>query len=151
MISDLFFRQATPDDAAACIAIRSQTRENAFTAAELLQHGITPEAIATQIADRTICGYVCTRATDIVGYCFGALSTGEIIVLAVLPAYEHKGLGRSLLEMVLDDIRRTGADRAFLGCTTNPHARAFGFYRHLGWVSTGQYDAMGDEILELPL
>jgi ribosomal protein S18 acetylase RimI-like enzyme len=147
----ILYRPATPADAAACIAIRSQTRENAFTAKELQHHGITPETLGAQIADSTICGYLCVDDTKIVGYCFGAYATAEIIVLALLPDYENKGLGKTLLDMVLDELRRTGALHASLGCTTDPTARAYGFYRHLGWTSTGQYDEMGDEILTLEL
>lgn len=41
-----------------------------------------------------------------------------------------------------------GHRRLFLGCSADPKVRSYGFYRNLGWVSTGQPDAHGDEMLE---
>jgi ribosomal protein S18 acetylase RimI-like enzyme len=84
----------------------------------------------------------------IVGYCFGAKETGEIGVLAVLPAFENRGVGRALLNRMAQDFRNLGFDRLFLGCSPNTQARSHGFYRHLGWRPTGTLDAAQDEILE---
>lgn len=42
-----------------------------------------------------------------------------------------------------------GHTRLFLGCSPDPESRSYGFYRHLGWRSTGTYDQYGDEILEM--
>lgn len=147
----VLYRKAVAEDAAECIAVRSQTRENAFTLEELHNYGVTPETIGSQISNSTICGYVCLNENQIVGYCFGAYATAEIIVLALLPDYENNGIGKTLLNMVLDEFRRSGAVQAFLGCSTDPTVRAYGFYRHLGWLGTGEHDDMGDEILVLAL
>jgi hypothetical protein len=43
---------------------------------------------------------------------------------------------------------RQGHRRLFLGCSADPDSRSFGFYRHLGWHSTGTLDANDDEVLE---
>lgn len=141
------YRQAVPQDAAACIDIRSQTRENAFSKEELESYGVTPASIGQQIAEDVYRGYVCMADDVIVGYCFGELETAEIIVLALLPAYEGRGIGKHLLQMVLDDFVTHGHIGAYLGCSRDPSVRAYGFYRHLGWRSTGTFDAMNDEVL----
>ena len=72
------------------------------------------------------------------------------MVLALLPEYENRGLGRQLLGTVVQQLRDNGHRRLFLGCSPNPSRRSFGFYRHLGWRSTGTSDRFGDEVLELP-
>ena len=46
-------------------------------------------------------------------------------------------------------LRRSGGARLFVGCSADPNVRSYGFYRRLGWRSTGQIDKLGDEVLEL--
>ena len=94
-------------------------------------------------------GHVCLDGETIVGYCFGDKASGEVVVLALLPAYEGRGIGRRLLGLVVDHLAALGHQRLFLGCAADPATRSHGFYRHLGWVSTGAFDGAGDEILEL--
>jgi GNAT superfamily N-acetyltransferase len=142
------YRAATPDDAPACVALRGRTRENAFSEAQLRALGITVDSWRAGIRDGSLPGQVCCVGGRIVGYCFGARDRGEIVVLALLPKYEGRGIGRVLLERVVEALRARGFERLFLGCTTDPAARSYGFYRHLGWVSTGRLDEAGDEILE---
>jgi GNAT superfamily N-acetyltransferase len=69
-------------------------------------------------------------------------------VLALLPAHEGQGVGRQLLARVVDRLLAAGHGRLFLGCSADPASRSHGFYRHLGWRSTGSVDAHGDEVLE---
>lgn len=69
-------------------------------------------------------------------------------MLAVAPAFEYQGIGRALLERVVNDLWQAGPRRLFLGCSKDPATRSYGFYRHLGWRSTGAFDAAGDEVLE---
>ena len=90
-----------------------------------------------------------SREDKLVGYCFGARLTGEVVVLALLPEAECMGLGRRLLALVVQDLRSAGHSRLFLGCSPDPAGRSYGFYRHLGWRSTATFDRAGDEILEL--
>lgn len=48
----------------------------------------------------------------------------------------------------IDHFKNLGFDRLFLGCSSDPQTRSYGFYRHLGWKSTGTIDQHQDEILE---
>lgn len=70
-------------------------------------------------------------------------------MLALLPTHEGLGLGRQLLTMTVDRLKMLGHSRLLLGCSEDPSHRSYGFYRRLGWVSTGRRDGFGDEILEL--
>jgi ribosomal protein S18 acetylase RimI-like enzyme len=131
--------------------LRGMTRENAISVARLASLGITEKSWAKSVGAAHNIGYVCTDSNRIVGYCFGDRHTGEIVVLALLPDYECRGIGKTLLSHVVADLRSYGFERVFLGCSKNPDHRSYGFYRYLGWRSTGTLDSHGDEVLELLL
>lgn len=88
------------------------------------------------------------RTARLSGFCFGVRESGEVAVLALLPTFENQGIGRSLLNRVAEELKTFGFNRLFLGCSPDPSTRSYGFYRHLGWRSTGTLDAAGDEVLE---
>lgn len=140
---------ARAEDVAAFIALRGQTRENAVSASRLASAGITAGAWSADIRSGLLVGFTAATPDGIVGYCFGNTATGEVVVLALLPEAEGQGLGRALLRHVVLALRRRGHRRLFLGCSSDPGVRSYGFYRHLGWRSTGAFDAHDDEILEL--
>ncbi|WP_175855996.1 GNAT family N-acetyltransferase [Burkholderia cepacia] len=148
-MTELTWREAVPDDAAACIELRGKTRENAFTDAQLRDLGITVESWGDGIRDGLVSGRVCCANGRMVGYCFGDTGSGEIVVLAILPEYEGAGIGKRLLLQVIDTFAANGFTSLFLGCSTDPASRSYGFYRHLGWMPTGTLDEAGDEILTL--
>jgi ribosomal protein S18 acetylase RimI-like enzyme len=148
-VATLHYRPAVSADAAECVVLRGQTRENAISAATLASLGITAGSWANDIETGRLPGYVCTDDDRIVGYCFGDKHTGEIVVLAVLPQYEGRGIGKALLLQVVEDLRSLGYRRLFLGCSSDSSHRSHGFYRHLGWRPTGSFDVNDDEVLEL--
>lgn len=145
------YRKAAPDDTPACLVLRGMTRENSFSVERLAALGITLESWRAGIADGSLPGHVATVEGRIIGYCFGERETGEIAVLALLPAHEGQGVGRMLLNLVVADFEELGFARLFLSCSSDPAVRSYGFYRHLGWTSTGSFDDRGDEILEYRL
>ena len=147
-LAELHYRPAIPSDAAECLALRGKTRENAVSAETLASLGITVESWSGAIESGNLPGYVCIDDGCIVGYCFGDKPTGEIVVLALLPPYEGRGIGKTLLSQVVQYLRSAGHGRLVLGCSSNPLHRSHGFYRHLGWRSTGTFDEREDEILE---
>ena len=145
------FRSAQPDDAEECVVIRGKTRQNPASEELLRSMGITSRSWAENIRSGALPGHVCTVDEKIVGYCFGDRDTGEIVVLAMLPEFEDRGIGRHLLDQTVKELGKLGHTRLFLGCSPYPESRSHGFYRHLGWRSTGTFDQYGDEILELIL
>lgn len=150
-MTNLTFRAAVPDDASSCIKIRGLTRENAFSEEELRALGITNDSWSAGIRDGSCPGFVGFMGSQMIGYCFGDRDTGEIVVLAVLPAYENQGIGKTLLGLMIETLERQGLNRLFLACSSDPNVRSYSFYRHLGWKPTGSWDASGDEILELSI
>ena len=142
-------RPAVPSDAPRCVEIRGKTRENAVSAEQLAVYGITEESWHDDIQSGALPGYVCLVDQEIVGYCFAYRKTGEIAVLALLPGHERLGVGRELLGHMVLELQALGFTRLFLGCSPDSTSRSYGFYRHLGWKSTGTFDAHGDEVLEL--
>lgn len=146
--TSLEYRVAAPSDVATCIDIRSRTRENAVSVKRLAEVGITVASWSKDVRRGSLPGHVCLANGEIVGYCFGATATGEVEVLALLPAFESQGIGKALLNQVIETLSGIGFTRLFLGCSSDPATRSYGFYRHLGWRSTGVFDARGDEVLE---
>jgi len=142
-------RLAIPADIPACVVLRGQTRENAISAERLEALGVTVESWGKDVSSGVLTGYVCTDSESIIGYCFGDNASGEVVVLALHPDYENRGIGRQLLDLVVRHLRARGHERLFLGCSADPAVRSHGFYRHLGWTVTGKHDHLGDEILEL--
>jgi ribosomal protein S18 acetylase RimI-like enzyme len=141
-------RPATPADIPACVDLRGHTRENAVSAQRLAAMGITVASWSKDVETGTLAGFVCMDGQTLAGYAFGDTVSGEVVVLALLPQYEGQGLGRRLLQRVVEHLGAAGHHRQFLGCSTDPGTRSFGFYRHLGWSSTGTIDHFGDEVLE---
>jgi len=145
----LKYRSAVPEDAEECVTLRGKTRENAFSEEQLRAIGITAKSWGEDVHSGALPGHVCTVDGNIVGYCFGARESGEIVVLALLPDFENRGIGRELLRRMIKQLAEIGHPRLFLGCSPDPKSRSYGFYRHLGWRSTETFNQHGDEILEL--
>ncbi|HEY0800693.1 MAG TPA: GNAT family N-acetyltransferase, partial [Steroidobacteraceae bacterium] len=137
-----------PCDIAQCIDIRGKTRENAISAKALADIGITETSWSAQVATASLPGYICMASGRMVGYCFGAAESGEIVVLALLPEHESKGIGKELLRLAMSKLHSLGHKRLFLGYNDDPNVRSYGFYRHLGWHPNGETDSHGDEVLE---
>ena len=146
---NLRYRLAVPGDVYECLVVRGRTRQNPATEELLRSIGITSESWAENIRSGALLGHVCIVDGKIVGFCFGVRDTGEIQVVALLPAYEQRGIGRELLNRTSKELAKLGHSRLFLGCSPDPASRSYGFYRHLGWRSAGTFDQYGDEILEI--
>jgi GNAT superfamily N-acetyltransferase len=146
---ELTFRETQPSDVEELFSVRARTRENSISKEQLAELGITPGAIAEHIADGKIKGWLCSHDSIVVGFCNGDVATGEVLVLAVLPEYERRGIGRKLLAHVVGCLRSIGINNLWLAASPDPSVRAHGFYRSLGWRPNGKVDDNGDEILVL--
>lgn len=142
------YKTAPPDLAADYIHLRGLTRENAITEEALRALGITAVSWAQDIASGQTQGVMALAGNQLVGYGFGNVESGEVLVLAIHAEFEGQGIGRNLLGLVIENLRGHGHTRLFLGCSADPAVRSYGFYRHLGWRSTGALDTHGDEVLE---
>jgi len=149
----LTYRPMTAADLPAAFAVRLATVENAVTMEELAEdYGITPQSLAAAM-ETHVRGWLCEvgggeDGGGAVGFAMGDRSNGEVQVVAVLPGYEGRGIGKALLLEVQAWLFAEGFDEIWLGANPNPGVRASGFYRRLGWRRTGVMKG-GDEVLRL--
>lgn len=120
-------KRAVAADAPECVRMRGLTRENAVSEERLRAHGITAESWAEDIRTDRLPGWVARSGGLVVGYCFGAAETGEVVVLALLPQEEGRGLGKRLLQLVIDDLRSQSHGRLFWAARPIPQSVLTGF------------------------
>ncbi len=144
----LTYRQTKTSDLPLVFAVRLSTNENAITMEELEHdYGITPESLSTAMKSN-VKGWLCEDDGKVVGFAMGDLSNGEVQVVAVLPDYERKGIGKHLLAHVQSWLFSEGHQEIWLLANPDLSIRATGFYRNLGWHATGVLRG-DDEILKL--
>lgn len=145
----LTFRKMDVQDIPATLAVRLSTVENAITLEELEQHyGVTPESLADALRS-DVAGWLCEDRAAVVGFAMGDRRSGEVLVVAVRPEYECRGIGRELLTRVQDWLFAEGHRALWLLANPDPEVRASGFYRKLGWSPTGERRG-DDHVLKLP-
>jgi GNAT superfamily N-acetyltransferase len=147
---DLTFRETLPSDVEDLFLVRARTSENPISKEQLAELGITADTITRQLSAGRIKGCVCLDDSDVVGFCHGDAESGEVLALVVLPQYEGKGVGRTLLTRVAEQLRSIGCSDLWLAASADATTRAHGFYRSLGWRPNGETDENDDEILVLP-
>ncbi len=59
---------------------------------------------------------------------------GELLVIALLPEYEGRGIGAELMQRAEDWLAENGCTRAWLTTELDQSLRAYGFYKHRGWT-----------------
>ena len=141
-------RKVEIDGIPATFAVRLSTVENAVTMAELERDcDVTPHSLSEAMKSH-VKGWVCEDAASIVGFAMGARSNGEVLVVAVCPEYERRGIGKSLLRHVQEWLFSEQHDEIWLLANPNPYIRARGFYRKLGWQATAAFKG-NNELLKL--
>ncbi len=143
----MHYRPTLLSDVDRTFAVRASTRQNPLTIEQLAEWGITPESVMQDYASGAWVGWVCEVEDQIVGFCTGCVATGEIVVVAVLPAFEGQGIGIRLLTEVIQQMRESGVRSFWLSASPDPLIRAHGFYRANGWIPKGETLENGDEIL----
>ncbi len=132
------FREMTAADLPAVFELRVSTIENAISLEELEKdYGITPESLAEAMKS-DVRGWLCEADGRVVGFSMGDRSNGEVQVVAVLPGYERKGIGKGVLQRVQDWLYESGHEEVWLYANRDPNVRATGYYRNLGWQKTGK-------------
>lgn len=117
--------------------IRVSTSENSVTMEELEdEYELTPDTLAAAM-QASAKGWICEVDGRIVGFAMGDSASGEMTVIAVLPKFERRGIGRKLLGKVRDWLFDSGHREIWLLTTPDPSFRAYGFYLSQGWIATG--------------
>lgn len=92
----------------------------------------------------------CVQDSQVVGHCTANSATGEVVGLSVEYGLRRQGIARTLLAHIVRCLRGNGAARIWVTAPGDCTSPAYHFYRSLGWRPTGEPQAHGDEILELP-
>jgi ribosomal protein S18 acetylase RimI-like enzyme len=127
-------RPINVSDIPALFRVRPLTRENALTIDELRALDITPESVASWLESSARGWLWETSAGEVVGFCMADRSTGELLVIALLPEYEGRGIGGQLMQHAESWLAESGCTRAWLTTDPDRSLRAYGFYRHRGWT-----------------
>jgi ribosomal protein S18 acetylase RimI-like enzyme len=143
----MIFRQIESKDISELLKVRVSTRENTMTMEALADVGITPESTIEALSVN-VAGWLCEVSGNIVGFSMGDKNTGELLIVAVLPEYENRGIGRRLMELVQDWLFSHRHEEIWLLENPDPNVRAYGFYRKLCWVPAGSHES-GHQILKL--
>ena len=127
------YRELRSPDMDAIFDVRVKTWHNPDGAEELRRMGITPASVRDMIKTSHR-GWVAEAGSQIVGFVMGNRETGEMWVIAVLPAYENQGIGRRLMSLVEGWLMSEGWGEIWLTTDPDETYRAVGFYRRLGWI-----------------
>jgi GNAT superfamily N-acetyltransferase len=144
----MIFRKVEPKDIPELFKVRTAMRENSKTMEALAAMGITAGS-TIEAMTHSVAGWLCEISGKMVGFSMGNKDTGEMLVVAVLPEYEKKGIGKRLMELVEDWLFLHGHEELWLLENPDPNIRAHVFYRRLGWVPAGFHQS-GHQILNLP-
>jgi len=93
------FREIEARDIPKLFKVRTSTRENRMTMEALAETGINPESTSDALSVN-IAGWLCEVSGKIVRFSMGNKTTGEMLVVAVLPEYESRGIGKRLMELI---------------------------------------------------
>ncbi len=129
-------RIADQNDIETLFEIRTSVVENHQSREEIAALGITPTSVAAML--ETDCrAWVAEISSESIGFSIANAAEGTILGIFVLPAFEGRGVGRSLMEMAESWLWATGLESIWLVTGNDPTFRAYGFYHHLGWIPVG--------------
>jgi len=126
----MYFREATTKDIPDLHHIRMSVKENVLNNPLLVQEKDYVNYLTTEGK-----GWLCEIEGDIVGFAIVDTVKSNFWALFVDPAYEGKGIGRKLVELVLDWYFETG--KRSISLSTAPNTRAEKFYRNASWKENG--------------
>ncbi|MAM58708.1 MAG: GNAT family N-acetyltransferase [Salinicola sp.] len=129
-------REARETDIGEIFAIRTSVAENHLSLEQLAELGITPEAIAAEIAQGP-CVWVAEIDEAPVGFSMVRDETGYVFGLFVRTDHEGLGVGRLLLERAE---RHLFAKFDEIWLETEIGSRAYAFYERAGWLPVEKGD-----------
>lgn len=92
--------------------------------------GVT-ESVVTNMIEKSHCAWVAIDDEKVIGFSMILPDEGCLFAAFVLPEYEGRGVGRSLVELAEQELFKYH-EVAWL--ETDKNSRAAEFYRRLGWV-----------------
>lgn len=128
----MIFRVAKIEDLNQILLVRNSVTENTLS---------NPGSISIDDCIQFITvrgkGWVCEINNEIVGFSIVDLVNNNIWALFMKPAFEGKGIGKQLHDMMLDWYFEQTKINVWLG--TSPSTRAELFYKKAGWIEIGKH------------
>lgn len=121
----MIFRKVERKDVPELFSVRIATRENRMTMQALAAMGITPGSTIEALA-HSVAGWLCEIDGKTVGFSMGHKDTGEMLVVAVLPEYEKRGIGKRLMELTQNWLFSHWHREIWLLENPDPNIRAHG-------------------------
>ena len=127
------FREATIADIQQIQIVRNSVKENMLSDPALVTDKDCEEYMTVRGK-----GWVCLVNNRIVGFAIADVKEKNIWALFVHPAYEQRGIGKKLQNIMLDWYFDQYDSPLWLG--TAPRTRAESFYKRSGWRETGTHE-----------
>ena len=141
-MKNMVIRNATIADFEELHRVRMLVRENQLSDPTK----VTFEHYA-EMLEKHDSGWLCELEGQVVGFAIADVASSSIWALFVLPAFEGKGVGKRLHDIMVNWCFDYAAlDKLWL--TTDPATRAEAFYLKAGWQSMG-LDESGEMRFEL--
>jgi RsiW-degrading membrane proteinase PrsW (M82 family)/ribosomal protein S18 acetylase RimI-like enzyme len=148
----LIIRKAERDDVelirSLCIEVWPQTYASILTAdqvAYMLEESYSPQALQKQLDEgqQFLIVYNAVHPVGFASYSEVAPGVFKLNKIYILPAHQRRGIGKKVIQYVIDEIQSKGA--VALQLNVNRENGAKQFYERLGFVVTGSEDiAIGD-------
>lgn len=123
-------RLAVSSDIEDIFDVRTSVKENYLSREEMELMGITESSVSDMI-EKSRCAWVAVDDGKVIGFSMIILDEGSLFAAFVLPEYEGRGVGRSLVELAEQELFKHH-EVAWL--ETDKNSRAAEFYGRLGWV-----------------
>jgi ribosomal protein S18 acetylase RimI-like enzyme len=150
--TDCTVRRATMDDASGILACLNEAfapYRAQYTPAAYADTVPTPESLRKRFGTMTLFVAIAQSVIGTIGAEVLGGGTGHLRGMAVVPAYQGRGVADALLDAALADLRERACARVTLD-TTAPLDRAIHFYESHGFRATGRVnDFFGMPLYEL--
>lgn len=129
-------RIAQPKDVETLFEIRTSVVENYQSREEIAELGITPESVTTML-ETDCCAWIAEIDDQAIGFSIASATEKTIVGMFVLPTFEGRGAGRTLMQVTETWFWAKEIEEIWLVTGNNPNFRAYGFYLHLNWIPIG--------------
>jgi len=122
-------RAAQLSDVESIFDVRTSVIENHLSREEMQQMGINESVVADMI-EQSQCAWVACVNDNVIGFSMILPDEGCLFAAFVLPEYEGRGIGRSLVKLAEHELFK---HHQMAWLETDKRSRAAQFYRQLGW------------------
>lgn len=122
-------RAAQLSDIDSIFDVRTSVVENHLSREEMQQMGINESVVADMIK-QSQCAWVATVNDNVIGFSMILPDDGCLFAAFVLPEYEGRGIGRSLVQLAEHELFK---HHEIAWLETDKNSRAAQFYVQLGW------------------